>query len=225
MEEEGIMTEVTEGLAAETGSRWDPLVRITHWGVAVAVLLNGLVTTEGGQVHIWIGYTALALLALRLIWGFVGTEEARFTSFAPSLSAARAHVSDLIAGRHPAHRSHNPLGALMAYALWGTLLVVSVTGIAMAGSPFTPRPAGGEATIDGDAGRVEDGEYAERGGQDDEGEEGGGEEALEEIHEVAANLLLVLAALHVGGVALESRLSGRNLAREMVTGKRGGQLR
>jgi cytochrome b len=217
------MTEVAEGLAAGTGSRWDPLVRITHWSVAVAVLLNGLLITEGGQVHVWIGYAAFALLVVRLIWGIAGTQEARFASFPPSLSAARAHVSDMVAGRHPTHRSHNPLGALMAYALWGTLLVVSVTGIAMAGSPFAPRPVDAEARIEGDADRA--GEYAGRGGQDDERGEGGGEEVLEEIHEVAANLLLVLAAFHVGGVALESRLAGRNLAREMVTGKRGGQLR
>jgi cytochrome b len=79
------MSEVAEGLAAETASRWDRLVRITHWSVAVAVLLNGLVTTEGGQVHVWIGHAAFALLALRLIWGFVGTAEARFASFPASL--------------------------------------------------------------------------------------------------------------------------------------------
>jgi hypothetical protein len=40
----------------------------------------------------------------------------------------------------------------MAYALWDTLLVVSVTGIAMAGSAFAPRPVEAEAEAE-DRGR------------------------------------------------------------------------
>ncbi len=204
---------------APTPPRWDPLIRIVHWGIAAAVLANGLVTEEGGPIHVWIGYAAFAFLALRLIWGIVGPEEARFAAFPPSLAAARAHVGRLFSGTHRRYRSHNPLGALMVYALWGTLAVVALTGIAMAGSPFD---AGSErearavptvvaASYDGEEDDEDHGEY----GEGNESEAG---EALEEVHEVAANLLLILAAFHVGGVALESRLSGRNLVRGMVTG-------
>ena len=179
---------------------WDPLVRITHWTIAAAVLLNGLIVEEESLAHAWIGYVAFGMLGLRLIWGFVGTEEARFTAFPPNPRAAVRHVADMLAGRRQNHRSHNPLGALMVYALWGTLMVVSVTGIMMEGAPFPVAEASnGEAYED-----------------DHEGE--GGEEAIEEVHEAAANLLLMLAALHVGGVALESRLSGVNLVRAMMTG-------
>ena len=39
---------------------------------------------------------------------------------------------------------------------------------------------------------------------------------MEDIHEVAANLVLVLAAAHVCGVVLESRLSGVNLILNMT---------
>ena len=69
------------------------------------------------------------MLALRLIWGLLGTEEARFSSFPPSFSAAVRHAPDLLAGKRQLHRSHNPLGALMVYALWGTLAVVLLTGV------------------------------------------------------------------------------------------------
>lgn len=205
----------------EAGVRWDPLVRITHWGIAVAVLVNGLVTEGGGTIHVWIGYTAFALLAARLVWGVVGTAPARFSSFPPSLAAARTHLADLVAGRHGVHPSHNPLGALMVYALWGTLAVVTVTGIAMAGSPLSARPAGDGAGVVRPLAPGDDGTRDEAREEDDDGEEEG-EEVLEEIHEVAANLLLILAALHVGGVGLESWRSRRNLAREMVTGRRAG---
>jgi cytochrome b len=51
-------------------------------------------------------------------------------------------------------------------------------------------------------------------------EEGTGEggEMIEEIHEIAANLLLLLALLHVAGVAFESRRLGVNLVRPMIGG-------
>lgn len=194
--------------AAETSrvTIWDPLVRLTHWGIAAAVLLNGLVIDEHALAHIWIGYVALGLLALRLIWGVIGTRAARFSSFPPSLSAARGHISDLMAGRHRPHASHNPLGSLMVYALWGMLITVSATGLMMESSPF---PADGPVMSEG---------YRGSGDHDLDDDAG---EMLEEVHETAANLLLLLAALHVGGVVLESRLSGINLARQMVTGRRG----
>ena len=183
---------------------WDPLVRLTHWTIAAAVLLNGLIIEDESLAHIWIGYVAFAMLILRLIWGVIGAEEARFTSFPPNPRAALAHIADLLAGRRRHHRSHNPLGAVMVYALWGTLLVVSVTGVMLESAPFPVA----EASSNGDDAYEED--------EDNEGNE----EVIEEVHETAANILLALAALHVAGVALETRLSGLNLVRAMVTGVR-----
>jgi cytochrome b len=182
------------------GWAWDPVVRITHWSTAAAVLLNGMLTEGGEPVHVWIGYAALAMLGLRLAWGLIGPEEARFAAFAPSLAAARVHLSDLRAGRHRTYRSHDPLGTLMVYALWGTLLAVSATGVAMEADPFP----------DSDA-RASSAQYWQNG---EEAEEGA--EVLEDVHEAAANLLLVLAALHVAGVAVVSRRGNRGLLRAML---------
>lgn len=159
------------------GVNWDPVVRVTHWVIALSVLLNGLIIEEESQLHNWIGYVALAMLALRVLWGSVGTEEARFSSFPPSLSKALAYGKGLLRGEHPEQRSHNPIGVLMVYAMWAALAVVVATGIGLEVFHISE---------------------------------------LEDVHEVAANLLLLLAFGHICGVVLESRLSGVNLIRNMT---------
>jgi cytochrome b len=201
--------------------RWDPVVKLTHWSIAIAVLANAVLTEEGSANHVWVGYGLAAILALRLLWGVVGPAEARFTAFPPSPSRAIAHVGDVLAGRHARHRSHNPLGALMVYAIWACLLVIIGTGVAMAGLPNSQtvnRPNAAEAfpfvttTDDHDA---EDEEQKGRG--DGSGHEEG---IAEELHEGAANLLYGLILLHIAGVVFESRRQRRNLALAMLPGQR-----
>lgn len=205
-------------MAAVTGKaravRWDPLVRLTHWLIAAAIVVNGLISEEGSSLHIWVGYAAGALLAVRLLWGVIGTRPARFSSFPPSPAGALRHVREIVSGRHAEHVSHNPLGALMAYALWATLAVVVATGVAMdqgkSAAPLLPRQEQG--IVQPALGGEEEEEEGERGG-------GEGDETLEEVHEIAANLLFLLAALHVAGVAFETRRSGSGLVRAMITGR------
>lgn len=199
---------------------WDPLVRITHWGIAAAVILNGLILDGGEDVHILVGYAALSLLALRLLWGIVGTEEARFAAFPPSPAAALSHLRGMVSDRAVRHRSHNPLGALMVYALWGTLAVVIATGLAMEADVFPDderHAALSTEVLPGAPAILADWDEGE-----DEGDEGEGGEAVEEVHEVAANLLLILALLHVGGVVLEMSRGDRGLIRRMTTGEGDG---
>ena len=193
---------------------WDPLLRLAHWGIAGVVLANYAFTKEGGSVHIALGWAGMALLLLRLIWGFVGPREARFASFPPNPMAALRHLGGLLRGKAPQYPSHNPAGALMAYALWACLAVLMLTGLGMSGlSPF--------AQADLEA-AVAEGDWSvlvEEDG-DAEGESPYGD-VLEEVHEVAANLILILAVLHVAGVAVESRALRRNLLAPMLITRRG----
>jgi cytochrome b len=193
---------------------WDPLLRLAHWGIAVVVIANYAFTKEGGSVHIALGWAGMALLLLRLIWGFVGPREARFASFPPNPMAALRHLGGLRRGKAPQYPSHNPAGALMAYALWACLGVITLTGLGMSGiSPFAQADL--EAVVaEGDwSVLVED--DGEAHGESPYGD------VLEEVHEVAANLILILAVLHVAGVAVESRAMRRNLLAPMLITRRG----
>ncbi|ETX11983.1 cytochrome B561 [Roseivivax halodurans JCM 10272] len=202
--------------APEIAQPWDPVVRLTHWSIAAAVIANGLLTKPGGTIHIWIGWAAMAVLALRLVWGLIGPAEARFASFLPDPRAAVSHLALLLRGRPREHSSHNPAGAIMAYALWACLAVVIGTGLVMTGgkSPITiaeekTAVAAGDWSV-----------LVTEGADGRHGDDEGLGDVAEEVHEVMANLMLLLALLHVAGVAVESRALGRNLVRGMVTGRR-----
>jgi cytochrome b len=204
------MTAATPAPPSAPPRRWDPIVKITHWTIVLAVLANALVIEEGSSPHIWVGYGLAAILGLRLLWGLVGPPEARFPAFWPSPRKALAHIGDIRAGRVTRHASHNPLGALMVWAIWTCLLTIIATGIAMAGPPsLDPAPRDGEAYASGEHEAREEGE--------EEGEEEG---PLGEVHETAANLLYVLILLHVAGVIFETRRSGRQVLVAMAPRRR-----
>jgi len=216
---------------AASHRRWDPVVKITHWSIVLAVLANALVTEEGSSAHIWVGYALGAILGLRLLWGFIGPVEARFSAFPPSPGRALQHLREIREGRKSEHPSHNPLGALMIYAIWACLLVIIGTGIAMAGLPSSkdrheenqPAPASYSVSSVGQAEAEEDEGDGERtrtgGGRGEEGEEHE-EGPLVEVHEVAANLLYILILLHIAGVIFETRRNGRQVVLAMLPGHR-----
>lgn len=205
--------------------RWDPVVKLTHWTIVAAVLANALITEEGSGPHVWVGYALAATLALRLIWGVIGPAEARFTAFPPSPRRALAHVREIAAGRKSEHASHNPLGALMVYAIWSVLAVIVVSGVLMAAAPRAPereaaadRPPAAAAPA---AVSREGAEDEDREGHDGEAGESEEEEGpLGEIHETAVNLLYVLIVLHIAGVIFETRRSGRRIVMAMLPGGR-----
>ncbi|WP_116132107.1 cytochrome b/b6 domain-containing protein [Tropicimonas sp. IMCC34043] len=115
---------------------WDPLVRVFHWSLVTLFAANALFTNGEHKLHRWIGYTILALIAVRILWGFAGRGYARFASFPPSISAAVSQVSDMVLGRTPLHRGHTPLGAYMIYNLLLTLGVICVSGYLMTTDMF-----------------------------------------------------------------------------------------
>lgn len=202
---------------ARSRRSWDPVVKITHWSIVTAIIANALVTEEGSGAHIWVGYALAAVFALRLLWGLIGPAEARFSAFPPSLRRALGHLRDIRVGRKEIHRSHNPLGALMVYAIWCVLGLIIASGIAMAGPP-----SGALSGSADQAGEVSRHLIAEQGDHEDDDEvkgAEGSESTWEEVHETSVNLLYILIALHIAGTVFETRRSGREILLAMLPGR------
>lgn len=188
---------------------WDPLVRIFHWSLVVAFTVAWLTADELQPVHEVAGYVVPALVAFRILWGFVGSRHARFAQFLRAPSAVLGYLGDMTRGRERRYLGHNPAGAAMIVALLVTLSGTAFTGWLMEDESRL-------AVLSDLSGIVAP------AAADDEGDErehaARADGTLEEVHEALANLMLLLVALHVGGVVLASFRHRENLARAMVTG-------
>ena len=114
---------------ADTGQVkvWDPVVRIFHWSLAAAVML-ALISDEDRGLHEAAGYVALALILIRLIWGFIGPRPARFSSFVQSPSAILAYLRDVARFRARRYLGHNPAGGAMIFLLMATVVTAGISG-------------------------------------------------------------------------------------------------
>jgi cytochrome b len=113
---------------ARTVKVWDPVVRIFHWTVVAGCVLDLFVVEDGEFAHKAIGYAVAGAVAVRIVWGFVGTRNARFASFVPRPGALKRYVAALARGREPRTLGHNPAGAVMMLLLMGLLGGVLATG-------------------------------------------------------------------------------------------------
>lgn len=117
---------------SQGGKRWDLVVRGCHWAMVVLVVLM-FATGQFGWLdidwHAYFGYALLAVLALRLLWGFIGPPSARFGSSVFGPSALLDYLRHFRQRKAGSYVAHNPLGALAVFALWGVLLVQAVTGL------------------------------------------------------------------------------------------------
>ncbi|XDA99781.1 cytochrome b/b6 domain-containing protein [Sulfitobacter sp. LCG007] len=115
---------------------WDPVVRVFHWSLVLAFGVNALVIDDDTKLHQWIGWTVLILVGCRILWGFVGSDHARFSDFPPSFADSLDQLSEMASGRRTVHLGHTPLGAFMIYNLILSLLVVCLSGWLMTTDAF-----------------------------------------------------------------------------------------
>ncbi len=129
---------------AETGSEtlpvevrvWDPFVRIFHWSLAGLFIFAFAAGDEWDKPHEIAGYVIAGLVALRIIWGFVGSRHARFSDFVRGPGEVIRFIRDTLRLRAPRYLGHNPAGGIMVVALLMAIAVVCATGYLMTTDAF-----------------------------------------------------------------------------------------
>ena len=174
---------------------WDILIRIFHWSLVLFVLVLFITEDDFLSIHSYAGYTVLLLLGFRIVWGFIGTYHARFSSFITTPKAAINYLKEEISGDAKRYIGHNPAGAIMIFGLIITLILTAFTGMATIATEGKGPLAGTFiASFSG--------------------------EVLGEIHELFTSLILLLIILHIGGVIFSSLAEEENLIKAMITGRK-----
>ena len=180
---------------------WDPLIRIFHWTLVLSFIIAYATEDDFLKLHVYAGYAMLILLAVRIVWGLIGTRYARFSNFIYSTETIKKFIKDTFSFRAKRYIGHNPAGGAMIILMIISLLITGITGIAVYGAEEQAGPMAvwffQRSHFWGDA--------------------------FEEIHEFMANFTLLLVFIHVAGVIIESVIHNENLARSMITGLKPAQ--
>ncbi len=174
---------------------WDVPTRLFHWTLASS-FVGAWLTTGSDRwlaVHVFLGYLMLGLIAFRVVWGLVGTHYARFASFWYGPRAALSYLRGVLHGTAARHIGHNPTGSLAIYILLLLTLAVGLSGF------FTLGGEEQQGALSGAMSLVQS-------------------RTFKKLHELTANLMLLVIVGHLAGVVVESFLHHENLARSMLTG-------
>jgi len=172
---------------------WDWPVRLIHW--SFVLLLPALWWTwkkDRMETHELLGYITLALLVFRILWGFFGSETARFAHFVKGPREIAAYVR----GKSEPTMGHNPLGALSVILLLGLMIAQTVSGL------FTQ-------DVDG----IESGPLTHFISYDQA-------DAARGWHGLFFNLLLAMVALHLCAILFYLLIKRDNLVGPMITGRK-----
>jgi cytochrome b len=178
---------------------WDLPVRLFHWLLAGSFVAAWLTSDSDRwlDMHVFAGYLMAGLLVFRLVWGFAGSRYARFSSFAFRPGEALTYLRGVLRRDAKRYIGHNPAGSWAIYLLLALGLMATVSGLLVLGGEERHSPLAGVVSFTtGDA--------------------------LKELHEVMAWLMLGLVGVHLLGVLAESWLHQENLPRAMLTGYKQG---
>jgi cytochrome b len=177
---------------------WDLPTRLFHWSLVLLVGTNlFLIGPRGGLdtvIHFVAGYLILGLLVFRLAWGFIGSPRSRFRDFVHRWPTVSAYLGRLVRFDPPHSVGHNPLGGWMIVLLLAILGTMIATGLFATGR-HGAGPLAAFLPVDWTA-------------------------VAGDIHQLVSNLLIGLIIVHVAGVAAEWLLTGDNLVRAMVNGRK-----
>ena len=171
---------------------WDLPIRLFHWLLVVCIAGSFLTINLGDefiQWHAYFGYSILTLLIFRIIWGFVGSTHARFSSFLPTKKA----IFNYLSGSSPRVLGHNPIGAISVFALIFVLCVQVFTGLFV----------DDEVSFQGPLAKYVSGSISS---------------FFSEIHEGNQVVIYTLIAIHIAAIWYYKKFKGENLIKPMISG-------
>ena len=182
--------------AARPVLAWDLPTRLFHWLVVVLVAA-AYATSKLNWMdwHVRIGETLLALVLFRLLWGFFGSETARFHSFLSAPAAAWRHLRHLFRREADVQVGHNSAGGWMVLLLLALLLGETLSGLYV----------NNDVADDGPLTQWVPAAIAN---------------AITALHTILWDALLAAVALHVLAIAAYAVAKGHNLLRPMLTGRK-----
>jgi cytochrome b len=175
---------------------WDAPTRLFHWLAAVLVAVAYLTwRLDWMDAHEMAGEALLALLFFRLLWGFFGSETARFSAFLFAPRTALRHLARLFRREPDRQVGHNPAGGWMVLLLLALLLGETLTGLFVGNdvadegplTDFTPAPI---------------------------------TNAITALHAIFWDALLAAIALHILAILFYAVAKGQNLVSPMITGRK-----
>lgn len=186
------------GASVTASPYWDVWVRLFHWSLVLGVgfqLLSGLTGFEFIELHGTVGEVVLALVVFRLLWGVVGSPNARLSALFAGPSAVLRHLRELRHRRVPPENGHSAAGGWAVLAMLLIVGVQAVTGLFIADEDELL-----EGALYGDVAS-------------------GTSDLLWQIHEINANLLEAIVILHVAMIAIYGLWARRDLLTPMIRGR------
>ena len=171
---------------------WDLPIRFFHW--ALVLVFSGLWYTGKNadlERHFLLGKIMLGLLIFRLLWGFFGSETARFSQFPLHPRSAFQYIKGVFGDS----KGHNPLGS------WSVILILSLLTLQVVTGLFA------------NDGIMEEGPLTQfiATSLSDE---------LTSIHRLAFDGLLIAVSLHITAVLYYQLIKRQKLVHAMITGKK-----
>ncbi|MHA7819395.1 MAG: cytochrome b/b6 domain-containing protein [Erythrobacter sp.] len=173
---------------------WDWPVRLVHWSLVVLVPAMWITAENSAWGwHTRLGHVLLALIVFRVVWGFIGTDTARFSHFVKGPGALLAYLRG--GYDHKSNKGHNPLGALAVLAMLGVVAAQVGMGL-FAGDPYD----GATGPLNGLVGVMT-------------------ADTITETHEWFVYVVFAMIALHILAIGVYGAFQQQNLIGAMIGGK------
>lgn len=189
---------------------WDVPLRLFHWLLVLSIAASWY-TAENSeeyvtagenvysytQIHFWLGYWTLGLIAFRILWGFIGPKHARFSSFLAGPSKFLGYARTMFRRDSTPSVGHNPLGGWMVVLMILMVGAQAVTGLFLIDNTEI-YPAPYHSAVDGETAG-----------------------ALGRFHHINFDVLLWVIGLHVLAIIFYVAYKRQNLVGPMITGTKG----